>query len=123
MGILSLSDGEVLVVEQIKSFKAPEENGGWVAYLKEEMKKDPDKKEKIEEKEEGEKPKEENKEGEGKRQKIRNSTGPALSYRWQRNSLRIGLGLPVHKEWDAHCFTRSPTKRIRIRMGYMRLAR
>ncbi len=51
LGILSLSDGKVQVVEEVKSFKLPEENGGWVAYLKEEKKKDPDKKDEPEEKE------------------------------------------------------------------------
>ncbi|NOR15576.1 MAG: hypothetical protein GQ544_07730, partial [Candidatus Aminicenantes bacterium] len=50
LGILSLSDGKVLVVDEVKSFKLPEEAGGWVAYLKEEKKKDKEKKEEAEEK-------------------------------------------------------------------------
>ena len=35
LGIMALSDGEVTVVESVKSFKLPEKAGGWVAYLKE----------------------------------------------------------------------------------------
>jgi hypothetical protein len=32
---MALSDGEVTVAEDVKSFKMPEKAGGWVAYLKE----------------------------------------------------------------------------------------
>ncbi|HSR69716.1 MAG TPA: prolyl oligopeptidase family serine peptidase [Acidobacteriota bacterium] len=45
LGLLRLSDGQVETVEKVKSFKMPEEAGGWVAYLmeKEKKKKDEDK--------------------------------------------------------------------------------
>ncbi len=34
LGILSLSDGRVTVVDSVKSFKLPEQASGWLAYLK-----------------------------------------------------------------------------------------
>ncbi len=58
LGIMDLSDGKVTVVERVKSFKMPEEAGGWVAYLKEEAPKPKDKAEKAEEGEEAKKPEE-----------------------------------------------------------------
>ena len=58
LGIMDLSDGKVTVVERVKSFKMPEEAGGWVAYLKEEAPKSKDKAEKAEEGEEAKKPEE-----------------------------------------------------------------
>jgi hypothetical protein len=48
LGILDLSDGTVKVIDRVKSFKMPEEAGGWIAYLKEEA---PKSKEKATEKE------------------------------------------------------------------------
>lgn len=38
LGILRLNDGRFESVERVKSFKLPEEAGGWLAYLKEKMK-------------------------------------------------------------------------------------
>jgi len=35
LGIMNLSEGETDVIERAKSFKLPEEAGGWVAYLME----------------------------------------------------------------------------------------
>lgn len=35
MGILSLSDGHFTIIDSVKSFKLPEKNGTWLAYLKE----------------------------------------------------------------------------------------
>lgn len=68
LGILSLSDGKVTVIEQVKSFKLPEEAGGWVAYLKEAPPKE-EKKEKEEEKKAQEKKEEEQKKEEKKEKK------------------------------------------------------
>jgi len=67
LGIMDLSDGTVKVIERVKSFKVPEEAGGWVAYLKEEAPK-PKEKEKKEEGAEAEEP-EEKSEGEEKEKK------------------------------------------------------
>jgi dipeptidyl aminopeptidase/acylaminoacyl peptidase len=58
IGIMALSDGKVTVVESVKSFKLPEEAGGWVAYLKEA----PPKEEKKEKEEKGVKKEEKEKE-------------------------------------------------------------
>ncbi|MCK4758403.1 MAG: hypothetical protein KAT69_00060, partial [Candidatus Aminicenantes bacterium] len=55
LGIMSLSDGSITVVERIKSFKLPEKAGGWVAYLKEAPPKEEKKEEEKEKKEEEEK--------------------------------------------------------------------
>lgn len=56
LGILSLVDGTVVVVDSVKSFELPEEASGWVAYIKEEpAKKDKKKDEKGEEEEKEEK--------------------------------------------------------------------
>ena len=54
LGIMSLADGEVTVIKEIKSFKLADEAGGWMAYLKEAAPK-PEKKEKTEKEEEKEK--------------------------------------------------------------------
>jgi len=52
LAIMNLSDGAVVLVDSVKSFKIPEEASGWVAYLKEEPKKKEQKKEeKVEEEE------------------------------------------------------------------------
>lgn len=56
LGIMDLSDGEVAVIERVKSFQMPEEAGGWVAYL---MEAPLEEEEKEEEKEAEEKKKEE----------------------------------------------------------------
>jgi dipeptidyl aminopeptidase/acylaminoacyl peptidase len=76
LGIMNLSDGNVTVVERIKSFKLPEKAGGWVAYLKEappkEEKKEENKAEEEKRKEEvkkAEKKKEEKKEEEEEKKK------------------------------------------------------
>lgn len=58
LGIMSLLDGNTDVTERVKSFKLPEEAGGWVAYLKEAPEK--------QEKEQEEKKKEKEQEGEKK---------------------------------------------------------
>ncbi len=69
LAILNLANGEVTRVERVKSFKLPEEAGGWVAYLlekseakadtaEEEEEKGPEGEAEEEEKEEGEKEKE-----------------------------------------------------------------
>ena len=47
LGIMDLSDGKVTEIERVKSFKMPEEAGGWVAYLKEEAPKPKDEAEKT----------------------------------------------------------------------------
>ena len=47
LGLVSLSTGQLQTVEGVKSFKLPEENGDWVAYLKE-KEKEKEKKEKSE---------------------------------------------------------------------------
>lgn len=57
LGIMTLSDGSVTVVERVKSFKLPEKAGGWVAYLKEAPPKEEKKEEEKEKKEEEEKKK------------------------------------------------------------------
>ncbi len=44
LGIMDLSDGTVKVIDRVKSFKAPEDAGGWIAYLKEEAPKPKDEK-------------------------------------------------------------------------------
>jgi dipeptidyl aminopeptidase/acylaminoacyl peptidase len=70
LGIMDLSDGTVKVIERVKSFKVPEEAGGWIAYLKEEAPKPKEKAKKEEgaeakepeEKPEGEKEEEKKKE-------------------------------------------------------------
>ena len=51
MGIMSLADGSVTVVDSVKSFKLPEESGGWLAYLKVAPKKKEKKKEDSEKEE------------------------------------------------------------------------
>lgn len=52
LAIMNLSDGAVVLVDSVKSFKLPEEASGWVAYLKEEpKKKEKIKEEKVEEEE------------------------------------------------------------------------
>ncbi|HZX10495.1 MAG TPA: hypothetical protein VFG01_06050 [Acidobacteriota bacterium] len=55
LGIMNLSNGETEVLEEVKSFKLPEEAGGWAAYLKEA----PEKKEEPKEQEEKEEEKKE----------------------------------------------------------------
>ncbi len=52
LGIKMLGEGEAKVIERVKSFKLPEDEGNWMAYLKE--KPLPEKKEKDEEKAEEE---------------------------------------------------------------------
>jgi len=66
LGIMSLLDGNTDVTERVKSFKLPEEAGGWVAYLKEAPEKqEKEQEEKKEEKEqEGEKKEEQKKDEE-----------------------------------------------------------
>ncbi len=66
LGIMDLSTGGTEVIEEIKSFKLPEEAGGWVAYLKEPPEK---KEEKKEEEEKGEEIKEEQEKEEKKKEK------------------------------------------------------
>lgn len=51
LGIMNLADGKVTITERIKSFKMPQEAGGWLAYLKEAPPK-PDKKKEEKGKEE-----------------------------------------------------------------------
>ena len=68
LGIMSLVDGDVTVVEEIKDFKLPEDAGGWLAYLKEEAPK-PEKKEKAEKEEKAKKEEEPAKEEEKKEEK------------------------------------------------------
>jgi dipeptidyl aminopeptidase/acylaminoacyl peptidase len=58
LGIMDLSNGEVTVIERIKSYQMPEEAGGWVAYLKEAP---PEEEKKVEEKKAEEKKEEEKK--------------------------------------------------------------
>jgi hypothetical protein len=60
LGIMTLSDGGVTVVESVKSFNQPEKAGGWVAYLKEAPPKE-EEKEDEKEKKEGEETKPEEK--------------------------------------------------------------
>lgn len=56
LGIMNLSSGKVTVVEKVKSFKLPEENGDWLAYsLDEEPKLDEEDKDEKGEQEEKEK--------------------------------------------------------------------
>ena len=76
LGIMDLSDGEVTEIERVKSFKLPEEAGGWAAYLKEEPPKPKEKAEEAEKKageakpeEKPEKKGEEEAEEEGKKKK------------------------------------------------------
>lgn len=61
LGIMDLSTGQVEVFERVKTFKFPEEAGGWVAYLKEAPEKEEEKKEEKgeEKKKEAEKEEEE----------------------------------------------------------------
>lgn len=61
LGIMDLSNGEVTVIERVKSFQMPEEAGGWVAYLKEAP---PEEEKKVEEKKVEEKKEEEKKKAE-----------------------------------------------------------
>lgn len=50
LGILSLEDGEVITVDEVKNYRLPEEAGGWIAYLKEPVEKGKEEEEKKEEK-------------------------------------------------------------------------
>ncbi len=72
LGIMDLSDGNVINIERVKSFQMPEEADGWVAYLKEapseEEKKAEEEKGKEEKKEE-EKKKEEKAEAKKEKEK------------------------------------------------------
>jgi dipeptidyl aminopeptidase/acylaminoacyl peptidase len=52
LGIMDLATGQVTTVEQVKSFKVPEESGAFVAYLLEPPLKKPDEKKDAEKKEE-----------------------------------------------------------------------
>lgn len=55
LGIMDLADGKVTVVENVKSFRVPEEAGGWVAYNKEAEGKPEEKSEKNESEDDDEK--------------------------------------------------------------------
>ncbi|MFW6139967.1 MAG: alpha/beta hydrolase family protein [Acidobacteriota bacterium] len=67
LGIMNLSNGETEVLERVKSFKLPEEAGGWVTYLKEAPEKKEEKKE--EESKEGKEKEEQEEEEEKKKEK------------------------------------------------------
>jgi len=67
LGIMNLDDGEVTVVERVKIFSMPEENGNWLAYLKE--KPEEKKKEDKENQREAEKEEKKKKESEKKEEK------------------------------------------------------
>ncbi len=69
LGIMNLSNGETEVMEEVKSFRLPEEAGGWAAYLKEapEKKEEPKEQEEKEEEKKEEPKKEEQEEDEEKK--------------------------------------------------------
>ncbi len=71
LGIMDLSSGETVVEKDVKSFKFPEEAGGWIAFLKEA----PEKEEKKAEE------KKEEKEEEGKEKKKKKEYGTSLVLR------------------------------------------
>jgi dipeptidyl aminopeptidase/acylaminoacyl peptidase len=77
LGIMNLSNGETEVLEEIKSFKLPEEAGGWAAYLKEA----PEKKEESKEQEEKEEEKKEEPEEEEEEKKKEKKYGTPLVLR------------------------------------------
>jgi hypothetical protein len=88
LGIMNLSNGQVIEIERVKSFAMPEEAGRWVAYLKEAP---PEEEKKEEEKgKEGEEEKGRKREGKRKKEKrgLWNSFRAPLSPRRQRDNLR-----------------------------------
>jgi len=83
LGIMSLADGDVTLIEMVKEFKMPEEASGWVAYLKEEEKKEEPEDKKAAAKKPPEKKAEETKpeEEEEKKEEKKKDYGTALMLR------------------------------------------
>jgi dipeptidyl aminopeptidase/acylaminoacyl peptidase len=78
--VMDLQDGQVVSADSVKSFKMPENAGGWLAYLKQKPKEDKKKDEEEKEKKE-EKPEEKKKEEEGKEKDKKKDEGAPLILR------------------------------------------